>query len=73
MAAGVTVAHTDLPVFSDMQRGRVFPLGDVNALKDIMLDEFRLWRKTKSFLNAFSWKRTTEKLLTVLEEIHAKS
>lgn len=70
MACGLRVAYTDLPVFGRVPKwaGRRFPLGDVDALRDIFLDEFRHWKKRKGFFNQFKWDRTAEAVEGVLIE-----
>jgi glycosyltransferase involved in cell wall biosynthesis len=70
IAAGLRVAYASLPVFDGLiprRFGRPFPLGDVEALKAVMLSEFNLWRKRKMFINEYSWKRIAPRVAEVLE------
>lgn len=75
ISAGIRVARTDIPVFGDVNGAYnviTFPSGDEEALKNIMLDEFRRWKKQKGFINAFSWKNSSQKLEGILREIYDK-
>jgi glycosyltransferase involved in cell wall biosynthesis len=75
-AAGLRLVYADLPVYEDLANfkdKRTFKLGDTKELKDIMLDEFRHWKKRKGFVNAYTWKRSARKAAKVLQEVYEKS
>lgn len=67
LSAGVPIAYTDLPVFSDLEgKGFKFQVGNVDALRDIFLDQFRHWRKSRGFINQFKWDVCSKKVEEVL-------
>jgi hypothetical protein len=69
LAADCRVAYTDLPLWRGLvpeRYGHSFPLGDVDALTEIMLDEFRHWKKKKGWINSFSWNMCAKKVEEVL-------
>jgi len=72
MSCGLVVAHTDLPVLSwtdGYKKRRVFQPGDIDELKKIILDEFIVWRKEKSFINQFSWRNCGRRVEEVLQNV----
>lgn len=71
LSARVRVVHTDLPVFENIPPDKTirFKLGDVDGLANIFLNEFKYWREEKGFINNYTWKKCTGKVLDILKTI----
>lgn len=70
MSAGCKVIHSDLPVFADVDKrfARSFPKGNVGELKNILLDEFKHWKRFKGYINNYSWKKCAERVNEILKK-----
>jgi hypothetical protein len=70
LAAGTKIAYANLPVYENLvglKGTRTFRLGDIEDLRDIMLDGFREWKREKGFITKFSWRNTVIETAKVLE------
>jgi glycosyltransferase involved in cell wall biosynthesis len=72
MSCGLPIAHTDIPVLDwtkDYRERYVFKVGDVEGLKNILLDKFKHWKKQKGYINQFKWKNCAKGVENVLNSI----
>lgn len=72
MSVDLPVAFTDIPVLDwakEYRGGQSFPLGDVVALKNIMTEGHKNWKKKKGFINSLSWKQCTKQVENVLKSV----
>lgn len=72
MATGMNIICSDLPPMREFLFGKKvvwFELGNVKKLTEVLVWEFKQWRKWKGHVNSFSWKANLKKLEEVLYEI----
>ena len=69
ITCGVDVAFTNLPVFEEVKIGTRFETGDIKALKDIFLDKFKYWQRSKNFINLYKWTVCARKVEEILKNV----
>jgi len=72
MSCGLPIAHTNIPVLDwtkDYKERCVFKIGDVEGLKNILLDRFRHWKREKGYINQFKWKNCAKGVENVIKSI----
>jgi len=74
-SCGVYCLVSDLSIFKEIWKKYerryldFFPLEDKEALQELMIGRFRIWKKWRGAADQFSWNKVVKKLEKVLEEV----